>query len=236
VAVPAPGGAESGGRRLAVLPLLAGLAVLILLAGCDGKGGGAKAATGSTVKKPAADASFEATAATPSPSATPDPLRSVAPAAAAGGICRQFTFDRVASVLGERFEVAAASGKVGSEQVCVLQRVGVTAPDLTFSKLPLSAEEKADPPADATPAPMSPVEAFRADYQPKIAKNVSGIGRAAYSRVVAGSAGAGPLVEVGWLGTANVFILSHTTAPGTSAAVAAKRLTALTSLARELAG
>ena len=229
VAVPAP-----TARRLRLLlpAAVVAVAALVLLVGCGGEEKGAKVAKNS-LAKPDAEATIS-TADVASPS--PTPVRSVAPAALAGGVCRQFTFDRVASLLGVRFEVAAASGRVGSEQVCVLQQVGVVAPDLTFSKLPLEEEEDAAPPADGEEKPLTPVEAFRSDYQPQSAKNLGGIGRAGYSRMVAASGGAGPVLEVGWLGSANVFILSHTTAPGTSSADATKQLPTVVALAKELAG
>jgi len=228
---PAAGLRPVGRRPRPLAAALVAVAALALLVGCGEEEKGAKAAKKS-LTKPDAEATFAVTGvASPSPT----PARSVAPAASAGGLCRQFTFDRVASLVGVRFEVAAASGKAGSEQVCVLQQVGVAAPDLTFSKLPLDEEKDAEPPAEGDEAPLSPVEAFRSDYQPQNAKNLGALGRAAYSRVVAAAGGGGPMLEVGWLGTANVFILSHTTAPGTTPAVAAKQLATVVALAKELA-
>jgi hypothetical protein len=162
----------------------------------------------------------------------------VPPAASAGGLCKRLSYDRVAAALGVRFDVAAASGAAGSEQVCVLQRVGATAPDLTWSRLPVPAAEEpeeAESPGAGTPTPMTPVEVFRADYQPASAKNVGQLGKAAYSRVVAAGAGAGPQIEVGWLGAEVVYVLTFTTSQGTSPAQAAQQIPRVVGLASQLA-
>ena len=216
-----------------VLPL-----VCLLLAAC---GGQEQDAERKADTRPGADPStaasvVAATGGSPSPTASPSPERSVAPAAAAGGLCRKLDYSRVASALSVRFEVAAASGQAGGEQVCVLLRVGSGVPDLTLSRLPIAPADEPDTDASSDPAadPMTEVEAFRADYQPANAKNVSALGKAGYSRVVAASAGGGPQVEVGWLGTDVIYILTYTTARSTTPAAAAQQVPRLVGLARQL--
>jgi len=215
--------------RSAVAGVLA-LALLGTLAACTGASDGGAKASHNRDADVSDEASFEP-AAEASPSVSPSPLREVPPASTAGGLCRKLNYDRVASAIGVRFEVAAASGEAGAEQVCVLQRIGFSAPDLTLSRMPV------EPPADIEGAAgaETDVEAFRADYQPESAKTVTGLGKAAYSRVVAGESGDGAQIEVGWLGKQTVYVLTLTTTPATNVTAAAKEVPRVVGLARQLA-
>jgi hypothetical protein len=182
-----------------------------------------------------ADAASSATASA-SPRASASPARSVAPAAEAGGLCRRLNYGMVAAAVGVRFEIAAASGTSGSEQACVLQRIGVAAPDLTLAVIPeaLAEEEPADGDTEAATV-TSPAEAFRADFQPAGANAVTALGNAGYSQVTAAESGSGPRVEVGWLADDTVYLLSFTATRSTSPAAARKVLPGLVGLARQLA-
>jgi hypothetical protein len=160
-------------------------------------------------------------AATPTvPASVPPsvPARSVPPAASAGGLCRRLTFAMVASAVDQHFDIAASSGTASAEQVCVLQRVGRTAPDFTLSVTPTTID----------------VESFRADYQPKGASEVAGLADAAYSVVAPAEAGAGPRVEVGWLTKKRLYLASYTAPPFTDVPVARRTVPGLLSLARQV--
>lgn len=148
--------------------------------------------------------------------------RDLPPAAAAGGVCREISFDRVAAVTGIRFDIAGASGRPGDTQTCALQPLRGTVPDLVFSSIPV--------PEGLTS------EEYAAGYVPRSAAELDGIGRAGYSRIVTGVQGAGPRVEIGWWGTGRVYTLSVTTVRTTNRAAAAGLVPKLVALGRDLAG
>jgi hypothetical protein len=215
----------------------AALALLTLLAACSGEKDENRGKASDSRAEAADEASItEATGAgDPSPEPSPTgPLVEVPPAASAGGLCRKISYSQVARALDVRFDVAAASGEAGATQVCVLQRVGSSAPDLTLSRIPLDKPDPEDEPEPGT-KPETPEDAFKADYQPEGAKKVTGLGKAAYSRVVSGTDGGGAQVEVGWLAAESVDTLVYTTEPGTAPAEAAKDVARLVTLARQLA-
>lgn len=216
----------------------AALALLTLLAACNGEKVENRGKASGTRAEAADEASItEATGAgDPSPAPSPTgPLVEVPPAASAGGLCRKLSYSQVARVLDVRFDVAAASGDAGATQVCVLQRVRSSAPDLTLSRIPLDKPDPDDEPEPGT-EPETPEEMFTTDYQPEGAKKVTGLGKAAYSRVVPGTDGGGAQVEVGWLAADTVDTLVYTTKPGTAPAEAARDVARLVTLARQIAG
>jgi hypothetical protein len=189
---------------------------LALAAGCTSGGGGTgefRAAPAATSAAPFQSASPEAS---PTPTADPEPVRSIPPAAAAGGMCRQLDYAGVQRAIGVRFGVAVATGAPGREQVCALQRVGVTGPDLTLALAPAGLD----------------AESFKLDYTPNDGKPVAGLGLAAYTQVTPGGQGAGPAAEVGWLTKKAVYTLTYTTVPGTAATVATTALPGLIQVAK----
>jgi hypothetical protein len=154
----------------------------------------------------------------PSPTPTPTPTRSIAPAAAAGGVCKGLTYDAVAAAVGVRFDVAAASGGASSEQVCVLQRTEANTADLTLSVLPT----------------VSDVESFKLDFQPKGATAIAGLGLAAYSHIAAGGQAGRPTVEVGWFTKKRLCILTFTGTQATNSTTLQKIVPGLVKLAKAL--
>ena len=229
-------------RRKGIPPMrgrsaAAALALLMLLAACGGEQDEDKRKASSSRAEAADEASITAAtgASDPSPAPSPTgPLVDIPPAASAGGLCRKVTYSQVARALDVRFDVAAASGDAGATQVCVLQRVGFSAPDLTLSRIPLDKPDPADEPEPGT-KPETPEEIFKADYQPEAAKKVTGLGKAAYSRVLAGKDGGGAQVEVGWLAAETVDTLVYTTSPDTTPQEAAKEVARVITLARQIA-
>lgn len=190
-------------RPRPVLGVLVALVCALPVAGC--RDGADETATPGPSASPA-PTDVEAPSLPAAPSATATPAAGLPPASAAGGVCVRIRFDEVARTVGVPFAVAGASGTPGRTQACVLQQVGATVPDLTYTVGPA---ESSLTPADYT-----------ADYVPSGAATLRGLGRAGYSRVSAAAAGAGPRVEIGWLGTDRLSMLVLTTAPGTSTAVA----------------
>jgi hypothetical protein len=204
-------------RLRSALFVCAALLFTWTLAGCDVLGAG-------TSKGASADSRNTLVAEStklpqPSPSSpAPTPTRSIAPAAAAGGVCRGLSYDAVAVAIGVRFDVAAASGGLGSEQVCVLQRTGANAPDLTLSVL----------------STTSDAESFKLDFQPKGAKEIPGLGLAAYSHAPAGGQAGRPTVEVGWLTKKKLCTLTFTGTAATSSTTLQKLIPGLVKLAKAL--
>jgi hypothetical protein len=181
--------------RLAALGTLAGLA-LIGVAGC-GQGGGTGG--GSTVSGSAASgpAGYGVLEAAPTPSAQPTPAQ------AAGGSCQLLDYGAVEQATGTRFAVAASTAS-GSAQSCALQTLYSDYPDLLLSAAPTKADAKTFGKA-----------------APDNASTVSGLGQAAYSRRIAAGDGAGPAVQVDWLGkNAKLLTLRYTFPPGTATATA----------------
>jgi hypothetical protein len=109
-----------------------------------------------------------------------------APAAAAGGACQLLDLYAVETLIGVRFDVAAA-GQSDGALTCVLQQRDAGYPDLTLA---------------ITPSGTTP-ESFTAAAAPPGATDVPGIGRAAYRlmRPAGGTdpAGPGAGAELGWL-------------------------------------
>jgi hypothetical protein len=200
---------------LAVVALLAST----LLAGCWVEGAStAERVSNNTSDSRVADAAAPPPSPTALPTASASPEHDVAPASSAGGLCRRLSYDTARTILGPRFDVAAASGAPGGEQTCVLQRVGAPAPDLTFSVIPAEAD----------------AEAFQQDFQPANARPVTGLGQAAYSQVTAAAESHGPEVEVCWLGKNAVYTLTYTTTRSTGPGAASKVVPRLVKLARTL--
>lgn len=148
--------------------------------------------------------------------------RRLPPADAAGGVCRRLSFDTVARLTGIRFDIAGASGSPGQTQTCALQPLRGTVPELVFSSIPVA--------DDLTPAD------YAAGYVPDAATQLDGIGQAGYSRIRTDVSGAGPRVEISWLGTGRVYLLSVTTPRSTSRDAAALLVPKLTALGRQIVG
>ncbi|GIJ45961.1 hypothetical protein Val02_28470 [Virgisporangium aliadipatigenens] len=117
-----------------------------------------------------------------------------APAAAAGGACQLLDLYAVETLLGIRFDVAAAGQSEGA-LTCVLQQREEGYPDLTLAITPTG----------ATP------ESFKASATPPGATELPGIGKAAYRlvRPAAGTdpAGPGAGAELGWLTKTNQIMV-----------------------------
>jgi hypothetical protein len=160
----------------------------------------------------------QTTGTTQGPSTDADTEAPPRAAAAAGGACAKITFTEVATATGTSFHVAAASGGDNARS-CVLQKIGAATPDLTFTILPAAGLTVADYKADLVPGGSAPV---------------AKLGQAAYTRVVAPAAGAGPRAEIGWLGTGRTYTLAYTTPRGTSAVSARAYLPKLVQLAPRL--
>jgi hypothetical protein len=152
--------------------------------------------SGSASASPAPSAVSSSGSAAPSAGApTADTRR---PAAAAGGACRLLTFATVERTLGTDFDVAAASGKAGATQTCVLQEVGATAPDVVLT---------------VTPADGVTAETYRESYVPSGGAALGGVGEAGYRKIVTKGTAGGPRVEIGWLsGSGRVLTLAYTMA------------------------
>jgi hypothetical protein len=164
----------------------------LLLAGCGGEAG-APAAAG------------------PAPSAaspTPTGIKPTRwPAALAGGACQLLDYAVVEGTIGIAFDVAAG-GRQDATYTCVLQRTGVTVPDLSLAVSPTT----------ATPT------IFKSTVAPKGSAAVTGLGKAAYRAGLpaAPKQNRGAGVEVGWLSGNNRIIVLRYTLPvdATSEAIA----------------
>jgi|GEM_PF-3339205 len=186
--------------------LLAGVAVL---AGCDRLAHPtANDPSSSAPPAPAGAGDFERA---PSPSPSPTPAR------AAGGTCTLLDYASVARATGTQFEVAAASSSSGAK-TCALQVLYSDYPDLVLSVVGTEADAKA----------------FTA-AAPDDSSSVSGLGSAAYSRVLAAGNGAGPAVEVAWLGKhKQIVTLRYTYPKDVGAHTASDHVGALTRYARSI--
>jgi hypothetical protein len=147
----------------------------------------------------------------------PSPSPAPTPAKAAGGLCTLLDYEAVARATGTQFEVAAASNSSGA-QTCALQVLYSHYPDLVLSV----ADTKADSAAFMKAAPDG-------------AESVRGLGKAAYVQVRAGGAGAGPAVQITWLGQkSQIVTIQYIFAKGTSFGTASKRVNSLISYATTL--
>jgi hypothetical protein len=150
----------------------------------------------------------------PSP-AVPSPPEQ---AAAADGACKLLDYDRVAATLGERFHVAVAGGTAPAAS-CVLKQIDSRYPDLTLAVAPTKADAKV----------------FTSTVVPKDSQTISGLGKAAYSRILppAGATGAG--VEIGWLSVNKQLLTIQYTLPAGGEAAAATMMTLkLVNLAKQV--
>lgn len=131
------------------------------------------------------------------------PRPSRQPAAAAGGACQLLDYGIVEQTVGLSFEVAGG-GQQDATYTCVLQRTGVTVPDLSLAVTPTSAD---------------PV-VFRSTVAPKGAPVLTGLGKVAYQLALppVPKTGRGPGVEIGWLSANNrILVLRCTLAPDSPA-------------------
>jgi len=152
------------------------------------------------------------------PAATVSATSSPPPAEAAGGACLLLNFEQVATALGVRFEVSAASN-MGETYTCVLRRVPVALPDLALSVSPTLADPKV----------------FASTVLPKGATVVPDLGKTGYSRNVPATGGAGPVAEAGWLsGNQRLMILRYRSPVGTPDDQVAAVLPKLVALAKKV--
>jgi hypothetical protein len=173
------------------------LARWIAVAACVAVALGPAAACGTAA--PSSPGAGTGSGAGPSSSSDPASLKpSRWPAARAGGVCQSLDYGVVEQTLGLSFEVAAG-GQQDATQTCVLQRAGVTVPDLTLA---------------VTPTKVDPT-IFRNTVMPKGASALTGLGKAAYQAPVAPApqSGRGPGAEVGWLSGNNRILVLRCTLP-----------------------
>lgn len=128
----------------------------------------------------------------------PSPSPSPTPAQAAGGTCKLVDYDSVEQATGTRFEVAAASEADGASS-CALQVLYGDYPALVLAVAGTDADAKAFTKAE-----------------PDGSAKVSGLGSAAYSRVLGGSGDAGPAIEIGWLGKHKEIVTLRYTYPASA--------------------
>lgn len=165
---------------------------------------------------PAAGADRAAGAGRTAAQTRPSPTRW--PAAIAGGACQLLDYDVITTTVGFTFDVAAA-GQTGGTYTCVLEQSKAKLPDMSLS----IASTQADP------------TVFKKVVAPKGSAAVPDLGKAGYSAVVAATAGAGPVVEVGWLsGNQRIITLRLRTAASTAAADAAALVPKLVALAKQI--
>jgi hypothetical protein len=149
---------------------------------------------------------------------TPLPSYTIPPAANSGGFCVKVDYLKIKQVLGEPFDVAAASGEEGKPQSCVVRRAGVTFPYLTLARNPVAMT----------------AENFRTDFQPGEASTLDGLGQAAYSKVFNPDQGSGPRTEVGWLTADAVYTVRFTASPDMDPNLAPQLAADLSKLVKEL--
>jgi hypothetical protein len=146
----------------------------------------------------------------------PSPTRLLA--AAAGGACQLLDFDAIASIVGTRFDVAAAS-QTGNTYTCVVEQTGNTLPDLALSV----ASTQAD------------VGIFKSKVVPNGAATIDQLGKSGYSATVPAGSGAGPGIEVGWLsGNQRLMTVRLRTRSGTAPADAAALVPKVVALAKQI--
>lgn len=145
------------------------------------------------------------------PTPQPAPVSQVRPASLAGGACLLIEFETVSEALGDRYSVAA-SAKKDKTNTCVVRTEQAAVPEVALSVTPTKAD----------------VAVFKDIVKPKGSTEVAGLGRRGYQLVSPAKAGAGPVVEVGWLtGDARLLFLRLTLPAGGDAAAAAPKLVEL---------
>ena len=204
-------------RLVRAVGLVLALGGLVTTAACsDDKGGEPSSPKTTTAAAPSG--SEPASSAPPSPSAPPP---SLPPAAKAGGLCASVTFGEVRDALGVTFEIAAASGKKGAVQTCVLTPLDAALPDLTFIATPLGDDEVS-------------AEDYEKDFVPDNTSEIEGLGRAGYQQLIAATGSAGPVARIGWLGDERVYTLSLATEQATGSTEAKALLPKLKALAPKI--
>lgn len=154
-------------------------------------------------------------AATPPP---PAPPAIEVPASAAGGACRLLDYPMIEEATGMRFDVSAATTQ-RKTYTCVVQTQEASRPDLALSVTATSAD----------------ASIFADEVVPDGAKQVKGLGKAAYRRTLASGKGHGAGVEVGWLsGDGRLMYLRYTFASGQDKAAAEEFAPKLVTLAKKI--
>jgi hypothetical protein len=206
-------------RLVRVAGLILALGGLVTTAACSGDKGEKPSSAKTTAAAPSGS---EPASASPSASPSPSiPPPSLPPAAKAGGLCSSVTFGEVRDALGVTFEIAAASGKKGSAQTCVLTPLDAALPDLTFIATPLGDDEVS-------------AEDYEKDFVPDNTSEIDGLGRSGYQQLVAATGSAGPVARIGWLGDETVYTLALATERATGSTEAKAFLPKLKALAPKL--
>lgn len=125
----------------------------------------------------------------------PTPSASPTPPSKAGGTCTLLDYASVRAATGTEFQVAAASSNSGAK-ACALQVLYSDYPSLVLSVIGTHADAKAFGKA-----------------APDDASDVSNLGSAGYSRILAAGDGAGPAVEIAWLGKHQQIVTLRYTYP-----------------------
>lgn len=133
------------------------------------------------------------------------PENGPAPAAEAGGACKLLNYGVIQQHVRVEFGIAA-SAQSEATYTCLLQPRGSTFPDLALSVTATASDDKA----------------FATVHVPNGSTDVSGLGKKAYSAVIAEAGSAGPGVEVGWLSVSKrLMVLRLRMEPGAQPATAA---------------
>jgi hypothetical protein len=147
----------------------------------------------------------------------PTPSASPTPPSKAGGTCTLLDYASVQAATGTEFQVAAASSNSGAK-ACALQVLYSDYPSLVLSVIGTQADAKAFDKA-----------------APSDSDDVSKLGSAAYSRILAAGDGAGPAVEIAWLGKhQQIVTLRYTYPQDVGAHTARENVGKLTDYARTL--
>jgi hypothetical protein len=141
------------------------------------------------------------------------PSRARRPVAAAGGVCRLFSYELVAATTKVDFDTAAAG-----RHACALQVYGHAYPSLTL----------------AVSATKADAKTFQKAVPPDGAAQVDGLGKAAYRAVARPAVRTGPSAEVGWLSGGKIYILRYVFERGASQGQAAQMSVRLVGLANRV--
>lgn len=181
--------------------IAAAAALIVCATGCQARTSPAE--SGTPTPGPASGTSGDSASSAPSPPTSPPAtLPSPQPAALSGGACLLLDFDVIKAKLGTEFNIAAAA-TTSDTYSCVVQNSAASHPDMVLS---------------ITTTDLSATE-FKSDAQPSGATAVTKLGKIGYEIQDKPPAGAGPVIEVGWLsGNERLIVLRYTCAVGTSAA------------------
>lgn len=141
------------------------------------------------------------------------------PAASAGGACILWDWEFIRETIGVDFSIAA-SEQVDDTSVCVVQTADAEWPYLSLAVVESTSATAAQ---------------FAAEMTPKKATKVKGLGRTAYRLQTAAAGGHGPVIEIGWLSSAEqIETLRYTFAKDAPSAEVKAMQTKLVDLAQGL--